>query len=141
MASAILRGPWLLNQTRIVIDRFHSKGDICTNYFDADSHIGLTNNKTSSAESFNARIGKSTHHIRFLKGTNLILFLRIRFALLNLCAHFKSTFHRTDIEDEDLAAFLRTIYDCKCYLCRQKSPQQEIDNMDIDFVPLPHTSQ
>jgi len=135
VASALIRLPWLLKYTRIVIDRFQNKGHTCSKYFDADSYIGFAHSRSSSAESFNARIGKATHHMRYLKGTNLIPFLRIRFALLNLCAHFKGTFNRTDVEDDDLAEFLRNIYDCKCFLCRVGDHRQEHSHRDIDIVP------
>jgi len=127
VASALLRVPWLLQYTRIVIDRFHNTGHTCSKFFDADSYIGLNSHRSSTAESFNARISTSTHHMRFLKGDNLIPFLRIRFALLNLAAHFRSTFNRRDVEDEDLTGFLQTLYECKCYLCRCRDIHHEDD--------------
>jgi len=60
----------------------------------------------------------SQTHMRSLKGSNLIPFVRVQFARLNFSALFKSQFRRPEVEDEDLSEYLRSIYKCHCVLCR-----------------------
>ena len=61
--------------------------------------------RTTTAESINARIEKTVPFIRFVKGENLTPFLNIRFALLNVATRYRRKYQVDDLEDADLWAF------------------------------------
>lgn len=112
--SVMIRVPWLLGVTRLTVDRFHYKSHKCCAYFSPDSYRQFDLQRTETAESINARIKQSLASTRYLKADNLISFLRVRFALINLSACFQQTYNRTDVEDEDLTQFFNTSVSCSC---------------------------
>jgi len=118
-ASTLLRFPWLLHQCRIVVDRFHYKSHKCCAFFDPGSYHVLDTHRSTKAESFNARIARSVHHMRYLRGDNLIPFLQIRFALLNLAALYQQKYGKSDMEDEDISSFCRDVSHCGCFSCNR----------------------
>jgi len=133
-ASTLLRFPWLLHQCRVVVDRFHYKSHKCCAFFDPDCYYALDEQRSTTAESFNARIARSVHHMRYLRGNNLVPFLQIRFALLNLAALYQQHFDNTDLEDEDLSSFLREIIHCSCYSCNRNISFLNRDRRDSEEI-------
>ena len=105
LASALLRIPWLLMISYLIVDRFHYKHHSCNSFYDADTFKHLDGVKTSSAESINAKIKRALHYMRFLRGESLVYYLNIRFALLNLNAKYYEVKERRDVEDADLDKF------------------------------------
>ena len=119
LSAAMLRIPWIITFCYILVDRFHYKIHTCPTIFDPDQYYALDSVKTSSAECINALIKRSLYHMRFLKGTSLVRFLNIRFAMLNLVAKYYETYKKTDIEDADLESFFRSKNTvCDCQACR-----------------------
>ena len=137
IASALLRIPWLLLFSFLVVDRFHYKGHTCNAFYDADRYRRLDGIKTSSAESINAKIKRGLFNMRFLKGDVLVFYLNIRFALINLIGlHFERK-GSADVEDVDLNKFYSDIVPCNCRACilkvylqnrvRERDPEATIE--------------
>lgn len=117
LAPALLRLPWLLLFSFIVVDRFHYKGHSCNSFYDADRYSVLDKFKSSSAESMNAKIKRSLHHMRFLRGENLVYYLNARFALLNLDAKYYEMNATRDAEDANMNKIFANLFDCSCATC------------------------
>ena len=115
--STMLRVPWVLGKTRFLVDRFHFKSHTCSPYFDPDSYAAFDGDHTGTAESINARIDKTLHQIRYLRGDHLVPFLRARFAFINLAATFRAMYHKDDLEDVDMTQFFQNTFDCTCIRC------------------------
>ena len=103
--SVLLRAPWLAHCSKFVVDRFHYKCHTCYELFDPDAYHFMDADRTTTAESINARIEKTVPFIRFVKGENLTPFLNIRFALLNVATRYRRKYQVDDLEDADLWAF------------------------------------
>ncbi|MEM6737858.1 MAG: hypothetical protein AAF620_17500, partial [Bacteroidota bacterium] len=114
LASALLRLPWILIISFIIVDRFHYKGHTCNSFYDADRYKRLDNIKTSSAESINSKIKRALYHMRFLRGDTLVYYLNIRFALINLNAKYYELHSKRDVEDVNLNIFYSTLFNCDC---------------------------
>ena len=114
LAAALLRLPWFLLMVFLVVDRFHYKGHKCNALYDADIYKRLDNVKSSVAESINAKVKRSLYNMRFIKGDKLVLYLNIRFALLNLEAKYYEVTGKRDVEDVDLNKFYRSMVSCTC---------------------------
>lgn len=125
MSSALLRVPWLLHMTRIVIDRFHFKSHTCSAFHDANMYPSMDSDRTTSAESVNARIGRALPYMRYIGGDNFVPFLKVRFALLNLSTEFRNKHNVQDIEDDDLHKFCREMFVCLCCAC-SSSPKAKV---------------
>jgi len=117
-ASVLLRMPWLLVMSFITVDRFHYKGHLCNARFDATRFPQLDDHRTSAAESINSNIKRALFHIRYLRGENLVTYLNVFFALLNLQTILSLTCGRRDIEDENLQGFFASLQCCPCRGCR-----------------------
>ena len=87
--SIVTRAPWLLHCTKFVVDRFHFKSHTCCTYFDPDSYPWMDEDRSTTAESINARIERTVPFIRYVKGENLIPFLNVRFGLLNVATRYR----------------------------------------------------
>lgn len=124
-ASMLSRIPWFLKLAKVVVDRFHYKGHKCCSFFDPDAYSKLDVDRTTSAESFNARIERAIHHMRYLSGSNLFSFLQVRFALLNLNAIYMQEKNKTDLEDEDVEGFFKDLIDCNCDVCHLSTRLQQ----------------
>ena len=129
LSSALLRLPWLLLFSFIVVDRFHYKGHSCNCFYDADRYSVLDKFKSSSAESMNAKIKRSLHNMRFLRGENLVYYLNARFALLNLEAKYYEMNATRDAEDANMNKFFSSLIDCSCATC---ACEDAMDTLLID---------
>lgn len=87
--SAMIRIPWLMRWTMMVVDRFHYTGHTCFNVFNGNVHRTLDDDRSVAAEFINAVIDKATKHIAYLKGTNDIPFVKVFFAQMNLCTQVR----------------------------------------------------
>lgn len=110
------------------VDRFHYKSHKCCSFFDPDSYHGLDTQRSTTAESINARIKRAMHHMRYLGSDNLIPFLQIRFALLNIAALYQQRYDVSDMEDENLTSFLCEIVSCDCACCQVIRTPDEDEN-------------
>jgi len=124
-ASVLLRLPFLLLIAFIIVDRFHYKGHLCNARFDANRFPQLDGHRTSSAESFNSSIKRALFHVRFLQGANLVVYLNVFFALLNLQTALCEETGRRDIEDEDLQQFYNSTVRCTCFCCERLHGEEE----------------
>ena len=140
MASAVLRIPWLMLLCYVLVDRFHYKSHTCSRLFDPDQYQALHKIKTSSTESIAARIKRSLYHMRYLKGEALVVFLNVRFALLNLVSNYFETYKNKDIEDANLELFFQSVVDCDCQACRLANSFDE-QNSDAEPVDLDNDDQ
>ena len=134
LAAALLRLPWILLFCFIIVDRFHYKGHTCSSFFDANSYRQLDDVRTSAAEAVNAKIKKALYHMRFLTGKNLVYYLNIRFALLNLAAFYYEETCSRDIEDADLATFFTKRFKCSCHFCSIEQQITAHSNSDSDSI-------
>lgn len=73
--------------------------------------------RTTTAESLNSRIEKSVPFIRYTGADNLIPYLNIRFALLNIETRYRTEHNTDDLEDEDIWHFYKNNIDCCCSSC------------------------
>ena len=123
LLSVLPRFPWMLKFMLPVVDRFHFVGHICNALHDAERFPFLDGLRTTGSESINARFKQAISQMSYLKGENFIPFLRVRCGMLNLSSLFRERISRADMEDEDLASFLRVIYDCPCTSCRAQAEE------------------
>lgn len=133
--SALPRVPWFLHTSKVVVDRFHYTAHKCSSFFDADCFSFLDRLKTTTAESINARIRKSANCIRYLHKSHYMVFLNIRFALLNLYAKYREKYARDDVDDEDIGAFFRSLSICPCSYCRQERPRSPASQDRDEITP------
>lgn len=110
----ITRLAFLFRYFKVLIDRFHFKSHICATVFDPTAYPRLDYERTSTAESINAVLAETRKHVRFLRGSNLIPFLRARMAILNIISYLRSTRTLHDIEDQDLIGFFDSLITCSC---------------------------
>jgi len=115
--SVILRFPWLHSATRVVCDRFHYRGHVCSSVHDPDSYPSHDHHSTSGAESLNRLWNSSKSHSRFLNPDNLVPFLCARAAFINLKARLRETTGKADTEDLDIWRFGREQLPCECNRC------------------------
>jgi len=114
LSSALLRIPWLLVFSLIIVDRFHYKGHTCNAFFDADRYKTLDPVKTSAAEINNSRLKRSLYNMRFLSGETLVHYLNVRLALLNLNSKYYELHQKSDMEDANLEEFYASLFQCSC---------------------------
>lgn len=117
VASTILRLPFLLHTTRFLVDRFHYKSHVCSEFFYPDSYRTHDADRTTTAEAINSRLERVVPFLRFVNGDLLVPHLSIRFALLNIATQYRREYGKDELEDEDLWAYFRTVIDCKCVCC------------------------
>ncbi len=124
--SLVLRFPWVLNESRIVCDRFHYKSHTCSSAYDPDSYPFLDWHQTSGAESLNSRWASSRSHIRFLNSDNLMPFLTSKAIFINLRAMMRQKQGITDTEDSNLVAFGGSVLICNCERCKKRLKKVQI---------------
>ena len=132
LLSALLRLPWLLLFSFLVVDRFHYKSHKCHSFYDADRFQRFDDIKTSSAESINGRIKTSLRSMRFLRGETLVHYLNIRFALLNLNAKYYEKFAKRDVEDVNLNKFYSSLVPCNCAVSQFETVLSNYENESDD---------
>lgn len=115
--SVITRVPWLMHLSKFMVDRFHYKSHTCSEIFDPDSYYSMGQDKSTTAESINARIEKSVPYLRFLKAENLIPHLNLRFALLNVTTRYRRMHQTDDLEDSDMWEYFKDSVACDCVVC------------------------
>lgn len=70
-----------------------------------------------AAEVTNSITDKGTSHIAYMKGCNIIPFMKILFAQMNANALLRDRLGRGDLEDEDIVHRLAEQFKCSCTLC------------------------
>lgn len=75
----------------IVVDRFHFSGHTCSNLFNGNVHRVLDADRSAAAEFINSMIYKFVFHISYLKGENILPFMKVLFATLNACTYIRVT--------------------------------------------------
>ena len=85
----LTRAPWLMHTTKFVVDRFHFKSHTCCTYFDPESYPWMDEDRSTAAVSINARIKRTVPFILYATSDNLIPFLNIRLALLNVATRYR----------------------------------------------------
>ena len=116
-SSFLLRVPWLLQFTKLMVDRFHYKSHTCSSLFDPGSYKDLDTFNTTAAESINARIEKVLFFLRYLRGKNYVPFLRARFALLNFSALIREESGKKDLEEITFWRKFQSYFVCDCVSC------------------------
>jgi len=114
LASALLRIPWLLMFSFLIVDRFHYKGHSCNAFFDADRYKKLDTSKTSASEILNSKLKRSLYNMRFVAGETLVHYLNVRLALLNLNAKYYELHQKADMEDINVDEFYASLFQCSC---------------------------
>lgn len=128
--SVRLRLPWVLNETTVLMDRFHYRSHRCCSLFDPDTFQFCDTLLTSGAEALNRRLAASRTHIRYLSGENLIPFLYVRTLFLNLRARLRQDSNKDDIEDSDIQLYFNEIVPCTCARCTEKTMKKVDQNND-----------
>ena len=121
VSTALLRIPWLLLFTLIIVDRFHYMGHKCGAFYDADAYPIMSDCKTNSAEIINAKIKRALFYMRFMKPDVFIVYLTTRFAFLNLISIYMEQTGTTDIEDTDMIKYFNDLISCDCKLCQLRT--------------------
>lgn len=114
---AVSRVPWMLRWTTFMVDRFHYTGHTCYNAFNGSMHPMLDDDRTVAAEVLNAVLEKGSSHIAYLKGANVIPFMRVLFANMNATSHVRDSLLKDDLEDHDILELYRSTFDCICHIC------------------------
>lgn len=82
-----------------MIDRFHFSGHICCNTFNGNVHRILDSDRSVAAEVINSIIEKGTNHVAYLKGSNVIPFMKVLFGQINSVARVRDRLGRSDLQD------------------------------------------
>ena len=114
LKSVILRVLWINNDCLIVCDRFHYKSHTCNSVCDPGSYISSSEHATSEAESVNHLWVFSKSHLRFLKLTNVVLFIAARAEFLNIRARTRQRTGKSDNNPKRLREYLLETFRCKC---------------------------
>lgn len=85
--------------------------------------------RTTAAESLNARIETTVPQIRTLGSDHFVPYLNERFALLNTAILPRRHVNTDDVEDEDFHSFLRSYLICACCSC---SPYEKVALLQRD---------
>lgn len=117
--SVVLRFPWVSDECIIVCDRFHYKGHICNSVWDPDSYASCRAQASSGAESINRLWSMSKTHLRFLDPQNLMPFLAIRAAFINVRSMIRQKNRTSDIKESAFRKFVQSQWTCSCSRCIQ----------------------
>lgn len=124
--SGMLRIPWLLRWSRLLVDRFHYTGHNCSNIFNGDLHNDLDADRSVAAEVINSLINKGASHISYLEGKNVKPFMKVVFAYVNACAAVRDKLGRDDLEDDDVERLIAdTCIFETCTECRRNNAECE----------------
>lgn len=115
--SAIFRIPWFMRLTMLVVDIFQFSGNVWSNMFNGKIHRLLDTDISVAAEVINGIMDKVTSHIAYLKGNNLIPFMKIIFAEINAAALIRDYVQWDDLEDDNLIKLFRERFKCYCHMC------------------------
>lgn len=101
----------------LVVDRFHFTGNNCENVFNENVHRLLDGDRSVAAEVINSVIDKCVSHIYYLRGNNVLPFMKILFSYLNSCEYKRGFIGRSDLEDEELGQLMRSRFTCNGDCC------------------------
>lgn len=113
----MLRLPWLLRWSRFIVDRLHYTGHTFCNIGNGDLQKDLDQDRSVAAEVINYLINKGSIHISYLDGANVIPFLKVKFAYVNAVAMTRDIVRKDDMEDENMAAHMQTLFECQFQDC------------------------
>lgn len=85
-----------------MVDRFHYTGRTCSNAINGSMNPTSDNYRTVVAEVLNAVLEKRSSQIAYLKGSNVIPFMRVLFENMNTTSHVRDSLKKDDVEDCDL---------------------------------------
>lgn len=137
--SALLRTPFLLRSSTIMVDRFHYQGHTCSNQFNPDRFKSLVGERSVAAEVMNAVMEKSASFIRYLKGENIKPYLTVLFATHNFKAMLKDRMKRKDLPLLDYCKEYNKIFPCLCAMCRIRPLRNiwiDVTLNSIDYIPI-----
>lgn len=118
-----------------MVERFHYRDHYCSNIFNSSLHPTLDDDRSVAAEVLNAVLNKGVSHIAYLKGINVIPFMRILFAYVNSTSQVRDSVKRDDLKDEDVMAMLRTMFPCNCHLCVHDAASEADAASSTDHAP------
>ena len=94
----------------------------------------MDEHRSTTAESINARIERTVPFIRYVKGENLIPFLNIPFALLNVATRYRRQYATDDLEDADMWEFFKSSVTCVCHMCTLEGAQSILQRDEREYV-------
>lgn len=100
--SALLRTTFLLRSCQLVVDRFDFQGHTCSNCFNLDRYNLLRYQRSVAAEVINSVLERSASFIRFIRGDNIRIYLRVMFALHNFTSTVNDYLNRSERPTIDL---------------------------------------
>lgn len=113
----MIRIPWFLRWSMLMVDRFNFTDHTCSNMFNANLQSILDDDRSVSAEVINAVIDMCISHIGYLEGKDIVPFMKVLFGHLNASAYVRERVGRGELENEDIGQMFRTIFVCPCELC------------------------
>lgn len=117
--SAMIRVPWMLRSTMLVVDRFQYSGHTCCNIFNGNVHRSIDSDRSVAAEVINSIIARGTTHISYLNGSNVIPFMKILFAQMNASAQVRDRLGRGDLEEEEILQRYAEHFKCSFAICTE----------------------
>ena len=124
-SSIVMRMPWLLHISKIVVDKFHYPSHICTSLYDSQCFPAMRSFPTSGAESVNVRIARFINFSQYLTGDNLVRFMTASFSFHNFSVELLWKYESTNLGDRDYRADFRALSGCSCEGCAS------LDDIDI----------
>lgn len=116
--SALIRVPWLLRSTFLLVDRLHYQGHTCCNHYNPNRYQLVARQRSQAAEIMTAVLDKSAGFIRYLKGRNIKPYLRIMFALHNFTSVMKDKLNRNELPWLDMKSLYNERFPCGCFMCQ-----------------------
>lgn len=104
-----------------VIGRFNFTWNTCSNIYNGNMHRELDSDRSVATEIINAIFDEGTSHFTYLDGTNVISFMKVLFAYLNVSETIKDRLRKGDLEDVDIAQRYRDFFPCCCDECKSGS--------------------
>ena len=130
--SIALRCTWVLENAKIVCDRFHYKSLNCATSFGSDSYPAFDGRNSSNAEANNAQWVDSKSLIRYLNEENFVPFLTPKATMLSLRAFYKEQCKRADVEDAYLWGFGKELLPCCCRRGNMRRTERNVYERDSD---------
>lgn len=91
-----------------------------SNVFNGDMHHFLDEGRSVAAGIINAIIDRGTSHITYLKGDNVIPFMKVLFGKINATEHIIDALMCKDLEDDDHQQRFRDRFKCHCDICLEE---------------------
>lgn len=137
--SALLRMPFLLRTSYLMVDRFHYHGHTCSNHYNPNRYHSLIKQRSVAAEVMNAVLEKSAGFIRYLKGRNVKSYLKILFAMHNFTSMIKDDLNRKELPLLEYGELYNERFPCTCMLCivRRDRGAWEFTTVDsVTYLPI-----